>query len=309
MPAETNHRREVTAHRVRPAADKDSPPTARTIAVLEYLASVQDGSATPAEIVQRVGITRSTCRAILTALERSGYVTRDAEQRSYRIGPGSVALGRAARERDPLLRVVAGVFQQLNEELGVGCSLTARAGDQLLVVERIGAPNQFADAQHSGVRLPYAAPFGGPFAAFGDPAEIEEWLDRSGATVEERDGMRSMLDTIRRDGYFVQPISAGGQLGLMSVIDDIVRTGHLSTEKAHHAALLAHLVSGATPAARAAQTYPASTISFPIMGANGTPALAAVLQVVRDGLDPAGLDALGQRVKALMRSASAVVFE
>jgi DNA-binding IclR family transcriptional regulator len=296
------------ANQTNTAFDQDSPPTARTIAVLEYLAARRDG-APVADIVEHVGLSRSACRAILAALERSGYVSRDADGRSYRVGAAAVALGRAAREHDPLLRVVSGVIERLKEELDVGFSITARSGDELLIVERIGSPSHFADSQHSSVRLPYAAPFGSGFAAHAPQAEIDAWLDRSGANAAERAGMVEMLDAIRRDGYFVQPISARGQLDLLNVIDDIARTGHMSSERARHAALLSDLISS-NPAHRdtADAHYPGSTILFPVMGADRRPALATVLHIVRNGLDTAYLNALGERVRSIMVSASAVVY-
>src|SRR5205085_9777739 len=80
---------------IHPSSDRESPPTARVLAVLEYLATTGDGEVAPADLVKQLGITRSTSRLILSALTRGGYATRDPGSGKYRVGPASVAFGRA----------------------------------------------------------------------------------------------------------------------------------------------------------------------------------------------------------------------
>ena len=158
---------------IHPSSDRESPPTARVLAVLEYLATTSDGEVSPADLVKRLGITRSTSRLILSALTRGGYAARDPGTGKYRIGLASVALGRAARERSPLLLVVSGLLRRVSNEMRVSCSINARSDDDLLVLDHIGENSgTMALFARAGVRLPFAAPLGVPFAAYAPEHEL-----------------------------------------------------------------------------------------------------------------------------------------
>ncbi|MCV7176075.1 ArsR family transcriptional regulator, partial [Mycolicibacterium sphagni] len=71
------------------SADRASPPTARVVAVLEFLA-------------RRVELSKPTCLGILTTLTESGYLVRDVgdngRDKTYRLGPALIALGHTAQE-------------------------------------------------------------------------------------------------------------------------------------------------------------------------------------------------------------------
>ena len=290
-------------------ADSESPPTARVVAVLEYLATVPSGSATTAELAGRLGITRSTCRAILVALEQTGYVERPDGGRTYRIGPSAVALGRAARERRPLLQVVTEILDRLCQEENMSCGITARSGEDLAVVGRIGSASVFPDAQRSGIRLPYAAPFGAPFAAWADEQEVAAWLERSQEDRTAQEAMRERLRRLREQGFLVQRLSAAGRLGLVAVLEDIAVAGGLVSERAQDATLLAHLTrthDAGEQGMPAESRY--ATLMTAVMGADGLPALSVSLNTVRPGADQDELDELGARIRALMASASSLVY-
>ena len=291
---------------IHPSSDRESPPTARVLAVLEYLATTSDGEVSPADLVKRLGITRSTSRLILSALTRGGYAARDPASGKYRVGLASVALGRAARERSPLLLVVSGLLRRISNDMKVSCSINARAGDDLLVLDHVGespgAPGLFARA---GVRLPFAAPLGVPFAAHAPEHEVDRWFHVAGIAPEQRERWIQILESVRLDGYYARPLAPRLENEITTFLDLMVDAGDIATDQGRHAALLAELSSSL----RRDQGYEESqttNISIPVMDRNGNVELSALIHVPNDAIERGTTQDLARRIKSLMETAAAL---
>ena len=292
---------------IHPSSDRESPPTARVLAVLEYLATTSDGEVAPADLVKRLGITRSTSRLILSALTRGGYAARDPGSGKYRIGLASVALGRAARERSPLLLVVSGLLRRVSNEMRVSCSINARSGDDLLVLDHIGETPGTPRAlfARAGVRLPFAAPLGVPFAAYSPEHELERWFHLAGISAEQRDRWIEILEAVRVDGYYARPLAPRLEFEIASFLDLMVEAGDVATDRARHAELLAEL-SSSLRRDEAFDDSQATNISLPIMDGDGNVQLSAIIHVPNDAIDRGTTRDLATRMKSLMESASAL---
>jgi flavin reductase (DIM6/NTAB) family NADH-FMN oxidoreductase RutF len=93
-------------------------------------------------------------------------------------------------------------MERLAEDLSARCIATARVDGELVVTASAGSANTKSAATLVGQRLPFAPPTGSAFAAWRDPAEIEQWL----APVESdaaRSEQRERLAAVRRRGYSV----------------------------------------------------------------------------------------------------------
>ena len=291
---------------IHPSSDRESPPTARVLAVLEYLATTGDGEVSPADLVKRLGITRSTSRLILSALARGGYASRNPGSGKYRVGPASVALGRAARERSPLLLVVSGLLRRISNEMRVSCSINARSGDDLLVLEHIGeTPGATALFARAGVRLPFAAPLGVPFAAYAPEHDVERWFHLAGISAEQRARWIEILESVRVDGYYARPLAPRLENEIATFLDLMVDAGDIATDQGRHAALLAELSSSL----RRDQGYEDSqttNISIPVMDRNGEVELSALIHVPNDAIERGTTQELARRIKSLIETAAAL---
>jgi len=290
---------------VHPSSDRESPPTARVLSVLEYLAVAPARAVTPADLVRELGITRSTSRLILSALARGGYAHRDDSSGKFRIGPAAIALGRAARERTPLCLVVSGVLQRVADDMRVSCSINTRVGDDFFVLERIGAPNVHADPfGRAGVRLPFAAPLGAPFAAFAPDQQRERWFERGKVGSEQRDRWEAILESIRHDGYHVRVLASGLQADMADVLDQIVAFPGPST--AQHAEALADMLASLRRHETTSDAT-ATSISMPVKNGDGDVELGVIVHVPHDGFDRGDAQDLARQVRSLIESASALV--
>lgn len=302
---------------VHPASDHESPPTARVLAVLEYLGAAT-GDVAPSELVKHLGITKSTSRLVLATLTRGGYAQRSPDTGKYRIGPAAVALGRVARDRTPLLVVVSAVLQRFCMETDVGCSIYARAGADLFVLERIGRTfGSEAGMGRTGVRLPFAAPFGLPFASFLPPAELEAWFRHVHLTDEMRTLWAPAFEAFRTDGFQVRSMPLEIQRDVdavvdrladtLAVVDQLVDTLAPPMDSFHHAALLAELLPAFERSNRTGQML-AQSIAIAALDNAGRPELGIVFHIPDDNRDRGELIDIARRVKALLDSASRLVY-
>ena len=77
---------------------RSSPPTQRVVAILDFMAEHPHDRFGLSELARHVGLAKPTCLGIVTTLTESGYLVRDARDKTYRLGPSLIALGHIAQE-------------------------------------------------------------------------------------------------------------------------------------------------------------------------------------------------------------------
>ena len=182
-----------------------SNPTSRVLQVLEYLAMRPAETYGLSELARSIGISKSTCLSILNTLVDSGYVTQHPVQRYYSLGPAAIAVGQAALVRFPNVSDVLPILRELSRDIGMGTTVEALAGDQLLVVASVGQGDPLSGIGRTGVRLPFAPPYGAPFAANIALPAFREYLNRAEPALPE-DAVASLIQSLdigRRRGYFI----------------------------------------------------------------------------------------------------------
>jgi DNA-binding IclR family transcriptional regulator len=168
----------------------------RAVALLNFLAAHGGEEFTLSDLATRLDINLASTHALLTALSDAGYVVRHPRLRSYALGPSVVALGGAALERHPAIRHARDEARRLSETTGLGVAVTARAGDEMVFLERVGEHRPRDISAYVGQRIALTPPFGAVFVAWHDP---EPWLARS----SDRPGMEAVLEEVRSRGWAV----------------------------------------------------------------------------------------------------------
>jgi len=199
-------------------AARSSPPTERVVTILDFLAHHPDQRFGLSELARRTGLSKPTCLGIATTLTAAGYLMRDDPDKTYRLGPGLISLGRAAQQS---LRVGPGAREQLlrlSEDFAASAALSAVVDDRITVLELVAAPDAHLGVQ-AGQSYPFAPPVGLMFVLW-DDAALRDWLARQ-PTVPlraESERLRRVVDECRANGYLVERLTPGGQrlYGLMA---------------------------------------------------------------------------------------------
>ena len=115
-----------------------SPPTERVVAVLDFLARHPHDRFGVSELSRRLGLSKPTCLGIVTTLTASDYLVREPRDKTYRLGPALISLGRTAQESlrvDPAARAE---LRRLSTITGTTAALSAVIDDRITVLELVG---------------------------------------------------------------------------------------------------------------------------------------------------------------------------
>jgi len=183
------------------AVARPSPQTNRVVALIEILSARPNESLTLAEVTRRLGVNKSTCYSMLQALTEVGWLLRDPFDKTYRLGPALVAVGRAASSGFPALDFVRPAMIELSRGVGSHCVALTVASEHVTVVDQVrdvravGAP-----IGHGSI--PLRPPFGAAVAAWSSPDATRRWL--SLALPGTTDRYAAALEVIRARGFVVE---------------------------------------------------------------------------------------------------------
>ncbi|ORV51781.1 ArsR family transcriptional regulator [Mycolicibacter engbaekii] len=192
-------------------AVRASPPTERVVTVLQFLARHPDQSFGVSELARRTGLAKPTCLGIANALADAGYLRRDDSEKTYRLGPGLISLGRAAQQSLRVGPEAREHLRRLSAEFATSAALSAVVDDRITVLELAAAPNAHLGVQ-PGQSYPFAPPVGLMFVLWDDHA-LREWLSRAPTVPlrSESERLQRVIDECRADGYLVERLTPGGQ--------------------------------------------------------------------------------------------------
>ena len=185
----------------------DVPAVSSAVRILERLAASWPATVTPKDLVNELGLNRSTCYNILATLQRAGWVSSTGERSGWILGPKLLTLTGVPDDR------TAAIAQQEMDELA------RRLGFVVFVAEPDGAGGYVATVKaerQMGVRVTVSVgegfPFSAPaimqaFVAWLPPEKVDELVDRHGLkqftqhTVTDRQELSRTLADIRERGY------------------------------------------------------------------------------------------------------------
>lgn len=208
---------------------RSSPPAQRVVAILDFLAHHPDQRFGLSELARRTGLSKPTCLGIASTLTEAGYLLRDDPDKTYRLGPGLISLGRAAQQSLRVGPEATEQLRQLSRSLATSAALSAVVDDRITVLELVTAPSAHLGVQ-VGQSYPFAPPVGLMFVLWDDHA-LQAWLARQ-PTIPlraESERLQRVVAECRADGYLVERLTPGGQrlyalmAGLSSDLPDELR--------------------------------------------------------------------------------------
>jgi IclR family acetate operon transcriptional repressor len=177
------------------------------VRILERLAAQWPAAVAPKDLVNELGLNRSTCYNILATLQRMGWVTSTGERSGWMLGPKLLTLtgvtddmtaAVARQEIDELARRLGFVVFVAEPDGAGGYVVTVKAERQMGVRVTVGV----------GEGFPFSAPaIMQAYLAWQPPAKVDELVDRYGLkqftqhTVTDRDDLHRVLAEIRERGY------------------------------------------------------------------------------------------------------------
>ncbi|MBU8810834.1 IclR family transcriptional regulator [Mycolicibacterium goodii] len=194
-------------------AGRASPPTARVVAMLEFLARHPHDRFGLSELSRRVGVSKPTCLGILTTLTESGYLVREGDGRDkcYRLGPALIALGHMAQESMRVNPAVRAELRTLSAAFDTTAAVSAVIDDRITVLELVGPPGTDVGVR-VGQSYPFAPPVGLMYVLWDDDA-LRAWLAKSPTVPLRTDSARleKVVDECRASGYLVERLTPAGQ--------------------------------------------------------------------------------------------------
>ena len=192
------------------AQPRRSPPAARVVAVLDFLARRPSERFGLSELARLVGLSKPTCLGILNELTAAGYLMRDGVAR-YGLGPALIAAGQAASQGYALGALARQHLEPLSAEFGAVCTASAVAGDKIVMLESVGPKG--LESQGVGRVYPFAPPVGLMYVLWEPDVVFERWLDLEPALPVrlDRDHLRRVVTQCREAGYLVESLTPIGQ--------------------------------------------------------------------------------------------------
>ncbi len=281
---------------------RSSPPTQRVVAILDFMAEHPHDRFGLSELARHVGLAKPTCLGIVTTLTESGYLVRDARDKTYRLGPSLIALGHIAQESMRVSPAAREELRRLSGTFNTTAALAAVVDDRITLLELVGPPG--ADV---GVRVgqsyPFAPPVGLMFVLWDDDA-LRDWLGRAPTIPLRTDTQRldRVIAECRTSGYLVERLTPGGRrlyalmAGMSSKLPDELR------------ALLGELISDIgervylRSEAEARQRHDISVISAPVYDHHRRQIMVVSLQIGRAMTD----SEIARHAKGLTATADAL---
>ncbi|MGW4098898.1 IclR family transcriptional regulator [Mycobacterium sp. NPDC004974] len=192
-------------------AGRASPPTARVVAILDFLSRHPQERFGLSELTRRVGLTKPTCLGILSSLTESGYLIRDSGDKTYRLGPSLISLGHAAQESMRVNPAARAELHALSAAFDTSAGLTAVVDDRITVLEVVGPPGRDPGVR-VGQSYPFAPPVGLMFVLWDDDA-LRAWLAKAPTIPLRTESARlqRVIENCRADGYLVERLTPGGR--------------------------------------------------------------------------------------------------
>ncbi|MGN0838545.1 MAG: IclR family transcriptional regulator [Pyramidobacter sp.] len=177
----------------------------RAMSVLEYMAKQNRQEYSIAEISPAVKLPPSTVYRVLQTFLSGGYVLTDPKTHLYRLGPGLIALARAAGGKNDLAALAMPYLQRIAGETGDDAFLMVISGFQSHVVAKADGPNRIKIVSgfeansdlHCGANRKM-------LLAFQSDRFIEEYIGRglkryTSTTITNPQMLREELETIREE--------------------------------------------------------------------------------------------------------------
>ncbi|MFV8244726.1 IclR family transcriptional regulator [Mycolicibacterium peregrinum] len=285
------------------SAGRASPPTARVVAILDFLSRHPQERFGLSELTRRVRLSKPTCLGILSTLTESGYLIRDDADKTYRLGPSLISLGQMAQESMRVNPAARAELRALSAAFDTSAGLTAVVDDRITVLELVGPPGRDPGVR-VGQSYPFAPPVGLMFVLWDDDA-LRAWLAKVPTIPLRTESTRlhRVIESCRADGYLVERLTPGGRrlyalmAGMSTNLPDELRAllSELVSDIGERVYLLNEGPGGRAP-------HDISVISAPVFDHYQRQVMAASLHIGTALTD----NEIGDRARALVATADAL---
>lgn len=287
---------EVRRHRL----VKESGPTGRTVAVLNFLALNPESEFTFAELARQTAISKATLHDIVKVLVENAYIRKGASG-GLSLGAAIIGLGDAALgSRLALLNLARPLLSRLAEAEGLQTIASAVTGDEIVILSRHGNRLVRSPWYEVGERIPFAPPIGTVFLAWGDEAELDRWLGSSGDAPVDHQEIKNAVGAARSRGYTFG-LRVNARHRLQSVLNGLEtdrsiglareRVGELLSEMEDQRYLVAELSDGSQ--------YDVDFISSPVFDPLGRVSMAVNVVGFTRPQTRSRIESLGRSLAAL----------
>lgn len=181
----------------------------RAIAVLKSF-SIENPERGVGEISRELGLHKSTISRLMTTLERGGLLTRDPENKRYRLGIGLIGLAAQVVSYIDVREVARPFLRQLADDCQESVDLVILDGRDVVNLDQFVPPKrQVKDIGRAGRRMePHCTAAGKVLLAHLDEQQVDQILARGLAkftpfTITDPDKLRLELARVRAEGYGV----------------------------------------------------------------------------------------------------------
>jgi len=262
---------------------KTSPPVARVVGVLNFLAGHAEQAFTATEISKSLKISNATCHNLLGALTQAGYVFRTAGK-TYVLGPALANVSQASLTPELVMNVARPEMRLLADEFDVVCSAFTLRNNDIVTLERAAAVSHISwTVPHVPPPVPAVAPLGGIFFAWSE-ASPEPWLDSADPPLDEtaKGKLKASLTFMRARGY---------SFGIRRVpVPDLDRAMELKFQQA--------LTDYALSEIEAGQSYQLAYVAAPIFSKPGAIAFGLGLSGFINPVKGDRVEAIGEKLRA-----------
>ena len=164
------------------------------------------------DLVEELAMRKTTVFRLLGALEGTGFVVRDADRQTYRLGPALIRLGARARRSVGLHDAAHPVLRALAAETGESATLEVLVNEETLILDEVQGGHIIGSSPEVGTRWPaHATSTGKVLLAArghdheGDPARTArgKLVRMAPATITSWARLERELEEVRRRGYAV----------------------------------------------------------------------------------------------------------
>lgn len=189
------------------AGVRDVKSAARTLEVLELLASRQNRPARLRELSEALGVPKSSLYALLRTLTKHGWVRTDATGTLYGIGIRALLAGTSYLDTDPYVRLVQPYLDQVRAELNETVHFGRLDGGDIVYLATKESGHGLRPYSRVGRRLPaYCTALGKSLLAHREPATLDDHLPDSleavtQYTLTDRSSLERDLAGVRARGH------------------------------------------------------------------------------------------------------------
>lgn len=188
----------------------------RILTVLEVIAAGEPQT-TVSEMAARVGMSRSTTHRLLTSLLSYELIVRDANDKTYRLGPRSLQLAGRSATSPSLAELARPTMTSLRDEVGETVGLNVRHGVKRVVIDQVESVESLRRTYTDlGKPLPIHQGAPGKMLMATAPKEVQETiltgpLDRAtDSTIVDSEELRQEITRVAKNGFAV---SSGERVG------------------------------------------------------------------------------------------------